>query len=90
MVEREVVLINPTGLHARPAAQFVHAAEQFETTRIWVRKGDRQVDGRSILGILSLGATQGTRIVIGAEGEAEDEAVETLVKLVKSGLGECG
>lgn len=82
MIEIRVIVLDETGLHARPAAQFVKAANGF-TSEIWIRKDDKKVNAKSIVGVLSLGASQGTEIVIGAQGEDEIEAVQELEKLIK-------
>jgi phosphotransferase system HPr (HPr) family protein len=82
LIEIRVIVLDETGLHARPAAQFVKAANGF-TSEIWIRKDDKKVNAKSIVGVLSLGASQGTEIVIGAQGEDEIEAVQELEKLIK-------
>lgn len=87
MVERRVQIVNVLGLHARAAARFVRAATRFRA-RVMVSKDGNSTDGKSILGILFLAATSGTEITISASGEDEHEAVEALVSLVASGLGE--
>jgi phosphotransferase system HPr (HPr) family protein len=87
-LEATVTLKNETGLHARPAALFVSKAREFPHTRIFIRKGEREVDGRSLLSILSLGVSKGTEIVLRTEGEQEEEALKALVGLLESGLGE--
>lgn len=86
-MEREVTLLNKTGLHARPAALFVQEASKYKSD-IRVEKDGKQVNAKSIMGILSLGVSQGTKIKITANGEDEKEAVEGLVKLVESKFGE--
>lgn len=87
MVERTVGIMNPLGLHARAAAQFVRTATQF-SSRVTVSKDGTTIDGKSILGILFLGATAGSELTIAASGEDEQEAVEALVTLVTSGFGD--
>jgi phosphocarrier protein len=74
-------------LHARAAAKFVHAATRFRA-RILVRRDNRTMDGKSIMGVLLLAAAQGTTVVISADGPDEAEAVAALVSLVESGFGE--
>lgn len=69
------------GLHARPAAMFVEAANKF-ISRIRVRKDDLVVDGKSILNILMLGVECGDEILVEAEGEDAHQAVETLQEIV--------
>ena len=87
MVEKTVEITNPTGLHARPAAIFVQSAGKF-TSEIWIAKGDRRVNAKSIMGLMSLAVAQGVEVVIGAEGEDENLAVKELIDLVSSKFGE--
>jgi phosphocarrier protein HPr len=86
-MSREVVIRNRLGMHARAAARFVHTASQFRS-RVTVRQRDRVMDGKSILGILLLAASQGTRLTLGADGDDEMAAIEALSALVASGFGE--
>lgn len=87
MVTREVVVVNPLGLHARAAARFVRLASQYTAT-VRVAKGGRELDGKSILGLLLLGAARGTSIVIRTEGVDAEAAAEALAALVTEGFGE--
>lgn len=87
MVKNTIVLTNKSGLHARPASIFVNAAKNF-TSKISIEKDNVEIDGKSILGLLTLGAAKGTEISIIAEGEDEEKAVEELIQLIKSGFGE--
>jgi phosphocarrier protein HPr len=87
LIQREVRVVNRLGLHARAAARFVHTATRFRA-RITVARDGRTLDGKSILGILRLAASQGTRLVVSAEGEDEAPAVEALAALVDGGFGE--
>ena len=80
---------NRLGLHARAAARFVQAANRFRS-RIQVTRDARTMDGKSILGILLLAASHGTRLLVSAEGDDEEEAVEALSRLVEGGFGEPG
>ena len=87
MSEAEVRVGNRLGLHARPAARFVHAASQFRA-RITVARDAMRADGKSILGLLSLAAPCGALLRMTADGEDEREALAHLVELVQQGLGE--
>lgn len=87
MTQQEVKIVNEQGLHARPAAKFVQIASQF-TSDITVAKDDRQVDGRSIMGLMTLTAKQGASLVITAQGEDAEAAVQALVNLVNKGFGD--
>jgi len=88
MQQAEVMLLNPSGLHARPAAQFVKAASQFKDTSIKIIKAEREIDAKSIISIMSLGAIKGAVLTICAEGADESEALNTLVDLIATGFGE--
>ena len=87
MTSRSVEVVNRLGMHARAAAKFVHLATRFQSQVRVVRDG-RQMDGKSIMGILLLAAACGSAITITAEGADEDEAVAALTALVESGFGE--
>jgi phosphocarrier protein len=87
VTRREVTVRNRLGLHARAAARFVHAANAFRS-RVTLSRDGRTMDGKSILGILLLAASQGTALMLGAEGDDEGAAVDTLAALVESGFGE--
>ncbi len=87
MVSEQVRIINPTGLHARPASVFVKAANGFRSD-VAVISGDKRINAKSIVKVMSTALKQGTDIVIEASGEDETEAVRALVDLVKGGFGE--
>jgi phosphocarrier protein HPr len=87
VIEREVRIRNPLGLHARAAARFVHTASRFRS-RVTVRRNEKTMDGKSILGILLLAASQGTTLRLSAEGDDETAAVDALAALVEGGFGE--
>ena len=87
MTSRSVTVVNQLGVHARAAAKFVHLATRFEA-RIRVARQDREMDGKSIMGILLLAAAQGSTITISADGSDEQAAVDALAVLVQTGFGE--
>ncbi len=87
MVTREATIVNPLGLHARAAAKFVRLASQFSGT-VRVAKGARELDGKSILGLLLLGAARGSTIVIKVDGPDAEAAANALAALVADGFGE--
>ncbi len=87
MQEATVVVRHEVGLHARPAAMFVQTAKRFKS-EVHVSKDDREVDAKSILSILTLGANQGAVLIIKANGEDEKEAVNALQELVETNFGE--
>ena len=87
---RDIVVSNKLGLHARPAMQFVDVANQF-ASNITVRKGGEEpcdADGKSVMQMIILAATEGTKMRIDAEGEDADEAVKKLAELFESKFGE--
>lgn len=85
MKECKLTIINETGLHARPANQFVQTAKSFSAD-VSVKKGDNTVDAKSILGILTLGAGKGSEITIKADGKDEAEAIKALSELINKGF----
>ncbi len=87
MICRELAIRNRLGLHARAAARFVHTASRFRS-RVTAGRDGRVMDGKSILGILLLAASQGAAIEVTVEGPDEDQAMEALVSLVEGGFGE--
>jgi len=87
VVRREVQIVNGLGLHARAAARFVHLASRF-TSQIRVSRGERTMDGKSILGLLLLSAGRGTTIEITADGPDEQEALAALAGLAARGFEE--
>ncbi len=87
VVTVEVTVINRLGMHARAAARFVREASTYDS-EIWVYKGNARVNGKSIMGVLTLAAAKGDRIMIEAQGSDADEAVKVLADLVNTGFGE--
>jgi phosphocarrier protein HPr len=84
---QDVTVVNQLGMHARAAAKFVHLAAKFES-QIRVARDTREMDGKSIMGLLLLAAARGTTIRISADGGDEAEAVAALSALVQTGFGE--
>src|SRR5204862_7016596 len=91
VTSESVPFLNQLGMHARAAANFAHLATMFEAL-VRVSRDLREMDGKSIMGILLLAAARGSRITISADGTDERDAVTALVALVQSGFGEdvCG
>ena len=87
MYVKEVTINNQVGLHARPATFFIQKANEFKCS-IWVEKDERRVNGKSLLGVLSLGIVKGTTVSLIADGADEKEAVEKLAELVNSDFAE--
>lgn len=81
------LVVNPLGLHARAAARFVHLAAGFASS-IRVGRGGREIDGKSIMGLLLLSAAQGSDVTITADGADEQQAMDALCALVERGFDE--
>jgi phosphocarrier protein HPr len=82
MIQQKCKIINRLGLHARPAAEFVKLASKFKAD-IFVTKNDRMVNGKSIMGVMTLAAECGSELMIRANGEDEQQALEHLMKLIE-------
>ena len=87
MVSKELMIQNQVGLHARPATFFIQKSNEFKSA-IWVEKNGRQVNAKSLLGVLSLGITKDTKITITADGVDEEEALSALSLLITTGVCE--
>ncbi len=87
MISKEVIIQNEIGLHARPATFFIQKANEFRSS-VWVEKEERKVNAKSLLGILSLGISTGTKITIITDGLDEKETMEGLIDLINSGFSE--
>jgi phosphocarrier protein len=85
--EREVLIVNPLGLHARPAAQIVRAASDFASD-IRLEKDGMEVNGKSIMGVMMLAAECGSIIRVRASGADETAALDAICRLVADGFGE--
>jgi phosphocarrier protein HPr len=87
VIREDVTIVNALGLHARAAARFVQLAGRFRS-KVRVTRDGRQVDGKSIMGILLLAAAKGAVITISADGIDEADALQSLAALVRTGFGE--
>lgn len=87
MVERKITICNKLGLHARAAAKFVTAASSFSSD-VQLRREGRQVNGKSIMGVMMLAAAKGTELSLVVDGDDEDQAVEELARLVDNRFDE--
>ena len=85
--ERNTIILNKTGIHARPASVFVQTASKFRS-KVQIKAKGKTVDAKSILMIMSMGLTRGTEITIRAEGSDAYDAVTTLINLVEDKFGE--
>ncbi len=83
MVERMVTIRNRAGMHARPAALLVKTASEFES-RIYIEKDSERVNGKSIMGVITLGATYNTPLKIIADGPDETQALDAIEKLFEN------
>jgi phosphocarrier protein len=83
MTEKTVTVINRAGIHARPSAILVQKTKNFKAN-IYMEKGGDRINAKSIMGIITLGASYGTELRIIADGEDEEDAVETIVRLFES------
>ncbi len=88
MTRREVVVCNQLGLHLRSAGAFVRVASRFRSHIRVATPGISPVDGKSILGLVTLGAAVGSTLIISADGADEAEAIGALVALVEGRFGE--
>lgn len=87
MISQEVCVRNPAGLHARPANVFVKTAAQYPC-KVSVQKGSRSFNGKSIVSVLSACVQCGMSITVICDGEQETDALQAIVNVVESGLGE--
>ena len=81
MLTKTVTVENSVGLHARPATFFIQKANSYKSS-VWIENSDRRANAKSLLGVLSMGITKGTRISIIAEGPDEEEAVKALTEML--------
>ena len=86
-IERTFVIGNKLGLHARPAAVLVQTANRFEAA-LEIQKEDLKIDGKSIMGIMTLAAEMGSSITVRATGKDAAAAMEAVAKLIESNFGE--
>jgi len=87
MISRDVTIINRLGLHARAATRLVNCASEFKS-EVLLKKGARSVNGKSIMGVLTLAAATGTELTIETDGEDEHLAVAALIQLINNRFGE--
>ena len=87
MHEKNIVIVNKLGLHARAAAKFVTLASTF-ASNIQLAKDGQQVNGKSIMGVMMLAASQGTELKLIADGQDESEAIQRLSELIEHRFGE--
>lgn len=87
MIRTELDIVNRLGLHARAAAKFVNCASEFQST-VQVERHGRRVNGKSIMGVMMLAASQGTKLTLVIDGRDEVEAMRALLDLIDDKFGE--
>ncbi|MFW5982082.1 MAG: HPr family phosphocarrier protein [Halanaerobiaceae bacterium] len=87
MIEKEIVIKNETGLHARPAAIFVETADRF-SSEVELEFDGIVINAKSIIGVLSLGIGKGDKVLLRIDGNDELEAMDKLLEMVENKFGE--
>jgi phosphocarrier protein len=87
MIDRTATIRNRAGLHTRPAAAIVKMAAKYKS-EFWIEKDGMQINGKSIIGVMTLAAEQGSTLLLQFDGPDEAEAVEAMMQLFESGFGE--
>lgn len=87
LIERSAKIVNPLGMHARPAAEFVKIATRFKS-KVDVQRDELSVNGKSIMGVMMLAAEQGSSLLIRVEGADAEQAMDALCALVAAGFNE--
>ena len=87
MIQRDFTISNKLGLHARPSAQLTQVASRF-ASEVWIAKGGRRVNAKSIMGVMMLAAGKGAKVTLEADGADEQDALTALAALVNDKFGE--
>ncbi|HVL55253.1 MAG TPA: HPr family phosphocarrier protein [Burkholderiaceae bacterium] len=87
MKQAEVRIVNRLGLHARPSAALTQLASRYRAD-VWLTKGTRRVNAKSIMGVMMLAASRGSALLVETDGPDEDAALEAVTALIASGFGE--
>ena len=87
MLKRELIIANKLGLHARASAKLTKLASEFASD-IWLSKGSRRVNAKSIMGVMMLAAGQGSKIAVEADGDDAQQALDEIASLVDDKFGE--
>jgi len=87
VISNSVTVVNKLGLHARAATRLVNCASAFEC-EVLIGNGDKSVNGKSIMGVLTLAASKGTDLIIETDGTDKKEAIESIIELIKNRFGE--
>lgn len=87
MIERELTVRNQAGLHTRPASMLVRTASQFDA-EIFLRRDGYEINGKSVIGVMTLAAEQGATLTLLVEGSDEEAAARAITELFEDGFGE--
>ena len=87
MQTQEITIVNKLGLHARASAKLTKLAGSFQCD-VWMSKGQRRVNAKSIMGVMMLAAGLGSQVVLETDGPQETEALQALVALIEDKIGE--
>lgn len=87
MIRQEIEIINKLGLHARASTKLTQIAAQF-ASQIWIGRNNRRVNAKSIMGVMMLAASKGSKVTLEADGEDETAAMAALVALINDRFGE--
>ena len=87
MITREVTVTNPAGIHTRPASMIVRTASKFDAD-IFIQKDHYEINGKSVIGVMTLAAEQGATLTLIVNGDDEKAAADALVQLFESSFGE--
>lgn len=87
MIEREVTIRNRAGLHTRPASRLVKTASQFDS-EVYLRRDNYEINGKSVIGVMTLAAEQGATLTLVVDGEDENQAADAIEALFEDGFGE--
>jgi phosphocarrier protein HPr len=87
MVKQEVEIINKLGLHARASTKLTQTASQYKS-EVWLERNNRRVNAKSIMGVMMLAASKGSKVVVEASGPDETTALEALLALINNRFGE--
>jgi phosphocarrier protein len=87
MIEKEVTIINKAGMHTRPASNIVKIASKFKSD-FYIIKDGFTINGKSIIGVMTLAAEQGSKLLLRFEGEDEESAAKEIIKFFEEGFGE--
>ncbi len=87
MISKSVTIVNKLGLHARAATHLVNCASGFEA-ELWIKNGEKAINGKSIMGVLTLAASKGTRLIVEADGPDQEDALQAICALINDCFGE--